>query len=202
MRFQLDFGIGVALLGQLVFALGDQPLLVQRCLPGDVALEVIHFDMAQLDLAAGIRQLQGSGIGPHLQERVAGPDQVWPLSIEFQIIEGRTGEVILVGDGSSLTRDGVTKTRGQTKDTRFARFGQGPWKGVAGFRSPENEVEKAHGEWNLLELIADGDKVTFKVNGKVVNQGSGAKPSRGRILFQSEGAEVFFRNIELRRLQR
>ncbi|MGH9718648.1 MAG: 3-keto-disaccharide hydrolase, partial [Bryobacteraceae bacterium] len=41
---------------------------------------------------------------------VAGPHQVWPLSIEFQFIEGRTGEVILVGDGSSLTRDGVTKT--------------------------------------------------------------------------------------------
>ena len=128
---------------------------------------------------------------------VVGPDQVWPKSIEFQFIEGRTGEVILVGDGSSLTRDGATKTRGQTKDTRFARFGQGPWKGVVGFRSPENEVENPHGEWNTVELIADGDKVTYKVNGKVVNEGTGAKPSAGRILFQSEGAEVFFRNIEL-----
>lgn len=129
---------------------------------------------------------------------VVGPDQVWPKSIEFQFIEGRTGEVILVGEGSSLTRDGVTKTRGQTKDTRFARFGQGPWQGIAGFRSPENEAEKPHGEWNLVELIAKGDKVTYKVNGKVVNEGTGANPSRGRILFQSEGAEVFFRNIELR----
>jgi hypothetical protein len=35
----------------------------------------------------------------------------------------------------------------------------------------------------------------------VVNEGSGANPSRGRILFQSEGAEVFFRNIELAPLQ-
>ena len=35
------------------------------------------------------------------------------------------------------------------------------------------------------------------VNGKLVNEGTGAKPSRGRILFQSEGAECFFRNIEL-----
>jgi hypothetical protein len=133
---------------------------------------------------------------------VVGPDQVWPKSIEFQIIEGRTGEVILVGDGASLTRDGETKTRGQSKNTRFARYGQGPWKGVVGYRSPENEVEKPHGEWNLIELIADQDKVTFKVNGKVVNEGTGAKPSRGRILFQSEGAELFFRNIELRPLAR
>jgi len=131
---------------------------------------------------------------------VAGPDQVWPKSIEFQMIEGRTGEVILVGDGASLTANGETRTRGETKNTRFARHGQGPWQNVAGYRSPENEVEKPHGEWNLLELIADGGKVTFKVNGKVVNEGSGAKPSRGRILFQSEGAELFFRNIELRPL--
>ncbi|MEX2261067.1 MAG: DUF1080 domain-containing protein [Bryobacteraceae bacterium] len=64
------------------------------------------------------------------------------------------------------------------------------------------EVENAHGEWNLLELIADGDKVTFKVNGKVVNEGAQAKPSKGRILFQSEGAELYFRGIELRSLDR
>jgi len=131
---------------------------------------------------------------------VAGPDQVWPKSIEFQMIEGRTGEVILVGDGASLTANGETRTRGLTKNTRFARFGQGPWQNVAGYRSPDNEVEKPHGEWNLLELIAGRGKVIFKVNGRVVNEGSGAKPSRGRILFQSEGAEVFFRNIELQPL--
>lgn len=138
-----------------------------------------------------------SGILVH----VVGPDQVWPKSIEYQIIEGRTGEMILVGDGSSWTRDGETKTRGQTKNTRFARYGQGPWKGTVGFRSPENEVERPHGEWNLLEVIAEGDRVTFKANGKVVNEGTAVKPSRGRILFQSEGAELFFRNLDLRLLK-
>ena len=70
------------------------------------------------------------------------------------------------------------------------------WKNVKGFRG-QNDVEKPHGEWNVVELIADGDRVTYKVNGKLANEGSGAKPSRGRILFQSEGAEIFFRNIEL-----
>jgi hypothetical protein len=69
-------------------------------------------------------------------------------------------------------------------------------------RSPENELEKPQGEWNLVDLIADGDKVTYKVDGKVMNEGTGANPSRGRILFQSEGAEVFFRNIELRPLRK
>ena len=132
---------------------------------------------------------------------VEGPDKVWPKSIEYQIIEGRTGEMILVGDGTSWTRDGEARTRGETKVTRFARYGQGPWKGVLGARSPENEVERDHGQWNLLELIAEGDRVTFKANGKVVNDGTNVRPSRGRILFQSEGAELFFRNLELRPLK-
>jgi hypothetical protein len=35
------------------------------------------------------------------------------------------------------------------------------------------------------------------VNGKLVNEGTGANPRRGKILFQSEGAEVFYRNLRL-----
>ena len=129
---------------------------------------------------------------------VVGPQKVWPKSIEFQMIEGRTGEVILVGDGASLTVKGETKTRGQGGSTRFARYGQGPWEDKVGYRDPEGEVEKPHGEWNLLELIAQDGAVKYLVNGKVVIEGTGAAPSRGKILFQSEGAELFFRNIEIR----
>jgi 3-keto-disaccharide hydrolase len=69
---------------------------------------------------------------------------------------------------------------------------------VAGFRSSENEVEKPRGEWKLVELISEGGKVTYKVDRKVVNEGTGAIPYSRPILSQSEGAEVFFRNIELR----
>jgi hypothetical protein len=67
-----------------------------------------------------------------------------------------------------------------------------------GYRDPQHEVEKPHGEWNQLELITDGDSIKYLVNGKVVNEGTRAVPSKGRIVFQSEGAEVFYRNIEIR----
>jgi len=127
---------------------------------------------------------------------VVGPDKIWPTSIEYQMIEGGTGDIILVGD-ATLTARGETKTRG-----RFNRYEKDPSEGAsphpAGYRSPKGEVENPHGQWNVMELYADGDKVKYVVNGKVPNEGAGAKPSRGRILFQSEGAEVFFRNIELR----
>jgi len=124
-----------------------------------------------------------------------GPDKIWPKSIEFQIIEGGTGDVILV-DGGTLTVGGVARTEG-----RFDRYGKGPWEDVVGYRDPANEVEKPHGEWNLLELIADGDTVKYYVNGKLVNEGLAVIPRRGKILFQSEGAEVFFRNLRLEPLR-
>ena len=133
---------------------------------------------------------------------VVGPNDVWPQSIEYQMIEGRTGEIILVGDGTSITVGGVTVTRGKDKGTHIARQNQGPWQDVAGYRDPKMEYENPHGEWNVMELFADGDTIKFVVNNKVANQGSGAKPARGKILFQSEGAEVWFRNMELRPLSK
>ena len=69
------------------------------------------------------------------------------------------------------------------------------------FRDPKNEVEKPHGEWNVLEMVADGDRVKYWVNGTFVMEGSEASETKGKILFQSEGAELFFRRIELRPLE-
>ncbi len=120
-----------------------------------------------------------------------GPDKIFPKSIEFQIIEGGTGDIIVV-DGASLTVAGVAHNEG-----RIDRRGKGPWKDVAGYRDPAGEVEKSHGQWNKLELVAAGDSVKYYVNGKLVNEGTGANPRRGKILFQSEGAELFYRNLRL-----
>lgn len=127
---------------------------------------------------------------------VSGPDQVWPRSIEFQFIEGGTGDILMVG-GVPLTVKEQTKDKG-----RFDRFGKGPWKDVAGFRDPDNELEKPHGEWNLVELLAKGDSVKYWVNGKLANEGTGAAVTKGKILFQSEGAEVYFRNMDVRPLKK
>jgi len=126
---------------------------------------------------------------------VSGEDKIWPRSLEFQIIEGGTGDLILVG-GAAITVGGQTRN-----DGRFNRLGKGPWKDVTGHRGPAGEVEKAPGKWNRLELWAEVDRVRFYVNGKLVNEGSNASLTRGQILFQSEGAELEFRKIELRQIE-
>ncbi len=126
---------------------------------------------------------------------VVGPDQVWPKSIEFQMIEGGTGDILMVGN-TMLTVKGQTKDRG-----RFDRFEKGPWKDVVGYRDPKREVEKPHGQWNRVEMWAKGGTVLYLVNGVLVNEGTNAAITKGKILFQTEGAEVYFRNLILRQIE-
>lgn len=145
------------------------------------------------------------------------PNGPWMESIECQMIEGGTGDFILVGGKGKPSMSATVEYRptpsGQEKKTqpyynpkgelkkftggRINWYGRDPdWKDVLGFRG-KHDVEKPVGEWNTLECICAGDKITNILNGKVVNAGVGASHTKGKILFQSEGAEVFFRRIEL-----
>ena len=72
---------------------------------------------------------------------------------------------------------------------------------MLGFRG-KRDVEKPAGEWNRMEVICDGDPITNIVNGYVVNVGTKSSLTRGKIMFQSEGAEILFRKIEVRPLIR
>ena len=121
-----------------------------------------------------------------------GKDQVWPKSIEAQIIEGGTGDILVVS-GAYLTVDGVTKG---PNIARFDRPGRNPWSDEKGFRGP-HEIEKPAGEWNRMEVLSDHDKVSIKVNGHTTLTGTNAIPASGRILMQSEGAEIFFRRLDI-----
>jgi hypothetical protein len=148
-----------------------------------------------------------------------GPDGAvgghWMESQECQIIEGGCGDFIMVaGKGKpSLTcetRAGPDKQlyyeKGGTPVTRdsgrYNWWGRDPaWKDVLGFRG-KNDVEKPAGEWNRIEVVCDGDTITNIVNGYVVNVGTKSSLTEGKILFQSEGAEILFRKIEIRPLEK
>ncbi len=108
-----------------------------------------------------------------------GPDKVWTKSIECQIQEHDFGDFFLVG-GTTIEVDGKTE-KGRVVRTK--------------------DVEKPHGEWNVVEVVCDGDAITNIVNGVVVNKATKASVSRGKIILQSEGAEVFYRNITLTPLE-
>jgi hypothetical protein len=146
-----------------------------------------------------------------------GPDGAaggnWMQSHECQIIEGGCGDFIMVPGQAkpSLTCEVRTAPDGQlyynkggkpvTRDSgRFNWWGRDPnWKDTLGFRG-ERDVEKPAGEWNRMEVICDGNAITNVVNGYVVNAGTNSSLTKGKIIFQSEGAEIIFRKIEIRPL--
>ena len=69
--------------------------------------------------------------------------------------------------------------------------------GETRYKKKTKDAEKPNGEWNTIEVVCDGDKITNIVNGVVVNEGSMASVTKGKIVLQSEGAEVFYRKVEL-----
>ncbi len=135
-------------------------------------------------------------------------------SFECQIIEGGTGDFIVVATSEDMSLTSKIR-RGEPNNqayydengepTEFKRgrvnwWGRDPeWKDELGFRG-KRDVEKPVGEWNRMEVICDGDTITNIVNGYVVNVGTKSSLTKGKILFQSEGAELFFRKIEVRPL--
>ena len=138
-------------------------------------------------------QARDSGILYNIQ----GEQKVWPRSIEFQVKEGETGDFWLT-DGAAITGvDGKRVTGPPNAALNVGHFEKGPEKNVVGFRNDSGEFEKPHGEWNMLELVVEDDVVLQYVNGKLVDVGTDPFPKDGKILFQSEGAEVYFRNIQL-----
>jgi hypothetical protein len=113
---------------------------------------------------------------------VVPEDKVWPKAIECQVQEGDCGDFWLI-DSVTIVMDGIRTL--PTKNTRIIK---------------KKDNEKPTGEWNRIEVIAKDGKVTHIVNGVVVNEAEDASLRSGRIIIQSEGAEIWYRKIELKEL--
>ena len=127
----------------------------------------------------------------------SGPLVVWPRMMEFQVSEGSVGDIWVIKGTSIIVRGDKYDSTPDHPYIRIPRIGRGELQNVTGFRQPQGEVENPQGQWNVLELVADHDRVMQFVNGKLVNEGTNANTTRGKIDFQSEGAEVYFRNMKI-----
>ena len=170
---------------------------------------VVEFKWGDETWAPRKERTRDSGILLHCVGKDGAAGGVWLESIECQMIEGGTGDFILVRGAKSPTMKAHAEKRGNQwyynpkaeaklfTGGRINWYARSPeWKDELNFRG-ENDVEEPVGKWNKLECICRGGKITNILNGKVVNEGFEASHTSGKILFQSEGAEVFFRTIEL-----
>lgn len=60
-----------------------------------------------------------------------------------------------------------------------------------------SQFEAPAGDWNHLLVRSVGDVIVVALNNHVVNAASNVLPSNGKLLFQSEGSEIFVRNVHL-----
>jgi len=178
---------------------------------------IVEFKWGGKTFAPRLENARDSGILLHSIGEDGASDGIWMHSIECQLIEGGTGDFIVVGDGSknfSITSQVASQKQGSSyifqpggelatiNGGRINWYGRDPgWQDVIDFRGSQ-DVEKPVGKWNEVECVVEGDEITIYLNGKLVNQAKSVKPSKGRIQIQSEGAEIFFRKVELRPLEK
>ncbi len=178
---------------------------------------IVEFKWGGQTFDPRLENARDSGILLHSVGEDGASDGIWMHSIECQVIEGGTGDFIVVGDGSkdfSITSPVAPQMQGNSyifqpkgelatiNTGRINWYGRDPnWKDVIDFRGSQ-DVEKPVGEWNKVECVVEGDEITIFLNGVLVNHASNVKPSKGRIQIQSEGAEMFFRKVEFRTLKK
>jgi hypothetical protein len=139
-----------------------------------------------------------------IQYNLTGPVKVWARTMEFQINEGGTGDMWVI-NGTGATVDGhvyqSTAQPGPGEYVRIPHIGRGPLVNETGYRDPVDDLEKPHGEWNVLELVNQHDRILYFVNGKLALSATNPSITHGKILFQCEGAEVYFRDMEISHLK-
>jgi hypothetical protein len=134
---------------------------------------------------------------------IIGDDHTWPKCIECQVQEGDTGDLWIV---SAVGPVSSTVKSPDDKEKVFAPEGV-PFTLTKG-RIVKDPTVDSLTDWNNVEVIVKGNSSAHIVNGKLVNRATDFKIaetnqplSSGRIGFQAEGSEVFYRNIEIRPLR-
>jgi hypothetical protein len=175
----------------------------------------VQFKWGEKKWQPRLAELKDSGILYHSR----GPFGVdywktWALSHEFQVIEHGLGEYWTQATSAMTLRatPGVAGAQGADAPRWNP---SAPW---TEFVPPNNHAlagsdEDRPGQWNQLDLVCIQDRCLHIVNGKVVMalkearhryQDAGGERwvpmTGGRLQFQSEAAEVFYRRFQIRAL--
>lgn len=131
-------------------------------------------------------------------------DKIWPTGIEYQIRYDQTKSRNHTGD--------LIRPEGVNYDWYFIPNGNTylhPNEGGQAeteenkywlhFAKPTNNHNALNDKWNVCEIIVMGDQYAIhKLNGDIVNMAFNLNPSKGIIGFQSETAEIYYRNIKIK----
>jgi hypothetical protein len=159
-----------------------------------------------------LNKLKDSGILYHsIGESGVDYWRSWMLSQEFQIMEGHMGDYWGIANSAIDIRayksEGKMNSIANSKQD-FLPFGSGT--NGEGFCMRSENHESPNGDWTTLELICFEDKSLHIVNGQVVmvlknsrynDNGKAVSLTKGKIQLQSEAAEVYFKDIQIKSIK-
>ena len=128
----------------------------------------------------------------------------WPRSVEFQIQEHDIGDLFALGTQVTVNARHEGKLWPYDPKGQPTLFVQKPPVGNRCVKL--GDPEKPNGEWNTLDLYCFGSDSLHIVNGVVVMRlhqaqridGPEPRPlNAGQISLQTEGAEVYYRDVEV-----
>jgi hypothetical protein len=150
-----------------------------------------------------------SGLLYHVHAEPGVGGRTWARSIELQIQEHDVGDLYAIGSAIAVRarpRAGAQPAMYEYDPTaEWTFFSQSQGAPGRCIKQPDNE--NPTGQWNTVELVCFREDAIHIVNGKVVMRLHGpiridsdvpTPVTSGPIILQSEGAEVFYRNIEIR----
>ncbi len=106
--------------------------------------------------------------------------------VEAQLMHGSVGDIwAFYGASAEGAEERYTEIEGHQA--------LGDFHGVRKMTDAEAEP----GEWNTYEIVLDGETLTLRLNGELVNEASGLDVLAGPIGLQSEGGPIEFRKVEL-----
>jgi hypothetical protein len=135
----------------------------------------------------------------------------WMRSQEFQIEEGNSGDYWGVAGGNEDIPVQKTSDNTYIYDPNGQML---PFNATSKYGRhciKKGDAEHPSGEWNTLDLYCHGDTSIHVINGKVMmvlyhstqeDKGQITPLTKGKIQIQSEGAEVFYKDILIEPINR
>ncbi len=182
---------------------------------------VIEYRWGERTLGSRADRARDCGLLLHAYGDDGAYGNTWMNSIEAQLIEGGSGDILVLAAKDAAGKIAPTKV---TAEVRFDRDGEPVWKAggeaktfplegktmarvnwrdrdenwadVKGYRAPK-DLENPVGEWNRLEAICEGDTIRLFLNGELVNEVLDCHPTQGFVGLQSEFAACQIRRLEL-----
>lgn len=147
------------------------------------------------------KAVRDSGLLYHCVGAHGAAGSYWMRSQECQIQENDCGDYYSVAGG-------IVDVEAEKKGNSLTyKKGGEKFTGVKGRIIRDKNYEHKTGEWNTIEVLCHGGTCVHVVNGKVnmvmtnsrhVVKGKEEPLTRGKLQLQSEGAEVFYRGMQIK----